>query len=577
TGLQSDLPSQNLTLQRAAFLTGKLKDASSGEQISRNNVTLLPPNFRISAAANPWVEGGFVLAESSVSGRPVRFDGTFLVGPLIPDISYDLKLHQEKWDLAFLAQGSQNYAPVTLSGITPEPGQTKDMGVIELFGGQSLKGVVRDAVSTTTVLGNIKVTAKPSQGTIDIEIQTYTDPEGKFTLWVSTYISPTFDITAAPRDGNTASSGKLYKEVTFEKARVSPNPMDIRLVELIGSVTGQVITQDGGALSYPFGDEKGFPAAAVFFQPKGVLPKNPLGDIEVQTDSGGTFEALGLSTGTYQLRAASLGYSVFNATVNITAPGDFYLYTGSDTLSNRLSGNIITLSRGAVVSGRILLPSGEAPSDSEIGGIAAADRTFTEFVLGTVETDPTAKTITGYTISGFKSGVNYDLVLLPPEGDEVTFPDEGQAVSFGAGETEKTIHLTYGRTAPTCSAVAKGIGNSQFQVKVDCSQPLRNKVASDDDLTLVLTKSSVTSTRQLLQSPDGTGQFLGSNKKLSQDRKQLTAIYRAADGEQVFSLKLDAFFPTVDPNTGDNFYLANDDGERGRIFAFITNFQSATT
>ncbi|MEK7745123.1 MAG: FlgD immunoglobulin-like domain containing protein, partial [Elusimicrobiota bacterium] len=61
------------------------------------------------------------------------------------------------------------------------------------------------------------------------------------------------------------------------------------------------------------------------------------------------------------------------------------------------------------------------------------------------------------------------------------------------------------------------------------------------------------------------------------DRKQLTAIYRAADGEQVFSLKLDAFFPTVDPNTGDNFYLANDDGERGRIFDFITNFQSATT
>lgn len=579
TGLQSDLPSQNITLQRAAFLTGKLKDASSGEQISRNNVSLLASNFRISAIANPWVEGGFVLAASSVSGRPVRFDGTFLVGPLIPDIPYDLKLFQEKWDLAFLAQGSRNYAPVTLSGITPELGQTKDLGVIELQGGQSLKGVVRAAVSTTTLLGNIKVTARPSQGTSDIEVQTYTDPEGKFTLWVSTYISPTFDIAAAPRDGNTASSGKIYKEAGFEKVKVSSNPMDIRLIELVGSVTGQVLTQDGGALSYPFGAQKGFPAAAVFLQPKGVIPKNPLGDIETQTDSGGTFEVLGLSTGTYVLRAASLGYSVFNATVNVVAQGSYYIHTGSDTPSNRLAGNILTLARGAVVSGRILLPSGEAPSDSEIGGVAAANRSFTEFVLGSVESDPTAKTITGYTISGFKAGVDYDLVLLPPEGDDVTFPSEGQGVNFGASETEKTIHLTYGRVAPVCQANAKGIGNNQFRVKIACSQPLRSKIASDDDLNLVLAKSSVTSSRMPLSGPDGTGQLLGGDKKLSQDRKQLTALYRAASGEQVFSLKLDAYFPTVDPNTGDNFFLAdaNDAGVKGLIFDFTTGFQSATT
>ncbi len=38
----------------------------------------------VAATANPWIEGGFVVAAASVSGRPVQADGYFRVGPLLP-------------------------------------------------------------------------------------------------------------------------------------------------------------------------------------------------------------------------------------------------------------------------------------------------------------------------------------------------------------------------------------------------------------------------------------------------------------------------------------------------------------
>lgn len=573
SGLSSSLAGQDMTLERSAYITGRLKEANSGVLIGANNAALLPPNFEINATANPWVEGGFVVAAASVSNRPILADDTFRVGPLIPGLYYDLRLQQTRWDLAFLAQGSQNYAPITLGGLNPQAGEVLDVGVLSLNQGQSLSGKITDA-ATGAGLGSIKVTAKPSYSDA-LEVQTYSDPQGAYTIWVSTFVSNQFDITAAPRDGNTASNGKVYKEATFKGVNVvTVSSVDFKLGQLIGSVTGQIATEDQGELSYPFGELKGFPAAAVFLQPRGVVPvNNPLGDLEEHTDESGLFEIPGLATGTYQLRAVSLGYIVFDATVTVSPVSSgvstFCIFVGTETNSCRQT---LTLKKGAVVTGRIDKPDPTSdtgfvsPNEDEVGSIAAANASFTKFVIGTVEVDPNARTINSYTISGFEVGEVYDLFILPKDGSEMSFPTEGNDVSFTAEEstTTKTINLTYTPTGAVCAATQKTLGNSQYQVKIDCTKPLRNQTAADNDLSLILTISTQTSKGAAIAS---TGQLLGGDKKISEDRRQITAIYRAGAGETQFSLKLAGYTANVDPTTGSEFPI-------NFIFDFFTGLDA---
>ncbi|OGR93069.1 MAG: hypothetical protein A2V88_04130 [Elusimicrobia bacterium RBG_16_66_12] len=566
-GLQSDLSDQDLVMQRAAYMVGKLRDAGAGELISSGNIGLLPSNFRVTATANPWVDGGFVVAVSSLSGRPLEFDSlgdvVFRVGPLPPDLSYDLKLGQTSWDPSSLLQGSRNYAPVSLGGLRVQPGEIKDVGVIDLNQGQAIGGTLRESTTYGVLLGNIQITAKPSFNGSDVQVKTYTDAQGRYTLWASTYISKQFDITAAPRGGNTASNGAVYGEVARRNVDlIAGATADFLLEPLPVSVTGQVVVADaaqGGALSYPFGDKKGFPAAAINLQLKGTVPMvNPLGDIEVATDEQDRFEAAGLRAGVYLLKASSLGYDVFKATVTVTASGS-RIYTGADVPVNGLPGNVLTLSRASMVTGRILKSDGSAPNDSEVGGIVAANFAQKEFVLGTVEFDPNAKTVNSYTLSGFKPGLSYDIVILPREkGDDVNFPPEGDGIAFRADESSvtKNVNLTYLPAAFDCVPTSKkALGNNQFQIRIDCTRPLRSQLDSDSDLDQVLTVSSVTSTGALLASPDGTGDLLGADKSLSGNRRRITAIYRAKTLEVGFSLRVRAFGNNVNPETGDNFFL----------------------
>ena len=577
SGLQSNLIGQSLLMKRAAFFTGKLKDANTGELINASNAGLLAPNFQISATANPWTLGGFAVAASSVAGRPIQADGTFRVGPLLPSVAYNVKLAQTSWDPAFLSRGSQNYAPVSIAGSALQPGEVRDLGVISLNQGQSLTGTVRQSTTTGALLGNIKITAQPSFAVSDLRVQTYTNPQGQYTLWVSSFISNQYDVTAAPRDGNVASNGSVYAQVVRRNVSLlATTTADFLLEPLLASVTGQVIVADaatGGRLSYPFGENKGFPAAAINLQPKGVIPtKNPLGDIEATTDQEGRFSILGLSTGTYLLKATSLGYAVFNATVTAST-STFVIYTGSNTAANYLANNTLTLSRGASVTGRILKSDGSAPNDGEVGGVAAANFSKGEFVIGTVDLDKTAKTVNSYTISGFKPDVAYSIVILPAvKGDDLISPPEGANITFTAAEstTTKNINLTYLTAAIDCNADAKALGNSQFQLKIDCTQDLRNQTAADKDLDQILSVSTKTSGGVALVSPNGTGQFLGSDKSLSNNRKQITAIYRAAAGETAFSVRLKASASAINAKTGANFAI-------DRIFDFYAGLDSNVT
>ncbi|MBI3552269.1 MAG: right-handed parallel beta-helix repeat-containing protein [Elusimicrobia bacterium] len=576
-GLQSNLVSQNVTMQRAAYITGRMQDANTGELITANNANYLAPNFSITATANPWVEGGFAQAASSVAARPVQADGTFLVGPLLPNITFDLKLAQLTWDPSFLANGSQNYAPVTIASLRPQPGQIMDVGVISLNQGQSLSGTVFASTTTGAKLGNILVTALPSFGDKSVVVQTYTNQNGKYTLWVSTFISNEYDVTAAPRGGNLASNGVIYGQVILRQVNLlATTTADFILNPLLVTVTGQIVVADaatGGALSFPFGAQKGFPAAAVFMQSTGtVQTENPLGDILENTDSQGFFTVPGLSTGTFSLKAVSLGYQVFNATVTAST-SSYVMYTGVNTPANYIPGNVITLQRGATVTGRIVKSDGSAPNSTEVSGVAAANFALGEYVIGSVDVDPVAKTVNAYTISGFKTGISYDLVILPADThDDTVFPPEGSGVSFSAQEssTTKSINLTFGASVMECVATSKGLGNSQFQIKVDCNEDLRNKVDGDSDLSKILTISAVTSAGVPLTGASGTGQLLGSDKKISANRREITAIYRAAVGEATFSLRLQATASAVDPKTGLNFTI-------DKVFDFFAGLPSQVT
>ena len=574
-GLQASLSSQDLTLQRAAYITGKIRDGATGALIGAGNAGLLAPTFQITATADPWTEGGYAVAASSIAGRPILGDGSFKVGPLIPDVAYDLKLAQTSWDPLFLARGSQNYTPVTVAGIQPQDGELHDVGVVTLDQGQSLTGVVR-ATATLQALGNIKVTAVPSFGDQSVVAQTFTDPNGRYSLWVSSFVSSQFDVTAAPRDGDAASNGVVYGEVTRRNVTLQTGTTaDFILSPLAGAVTGHVVVEDaaaGGDLSYPFGDLKGFPAAAVNLQPVGVVPVNdPLGDIEGRTDALGSFSIPGLSTGTYSLRVTSLGYSVYTATAAVTASG-FTIYTGSFTPTNFVAGDIV-LTRGATITGRIIKSDGSAPNTSEVGGIAAANFAAGEFVIGSVDVDKTAKTVNSYTISGFKPGIAYDLVILPADhSDDVSFPPEGRGVSFTLldSTTTKNINLTFTPTGIDCAPVSKALGNNQFQLKISCTKALRNTLPADNDLDTILTVSTYTSTGAPVVAPNGTGQFLGSDKSLSGDRRQLTAIYRAGASETQFSIRVRATAATVDPATGANFTV-------DKVFDFYTGLPTNVT
>lgn len=568
-GLQSNLTAQNVTMLRAAYLTGRLKDGGTGELINAANATLLAPNFAITATANPWTEGGFVTAASSISNRPIEGDGYFRVGPLVPDVSYDLRLAQATWDPNFLASGSQNYAPVTISGLKPTPGEIRDIGTIALGQGQSVTGIVR---STTTglALGNIKVTARPSFGGDEsLVVQSFTNQQGAYSLWVSTAVSNQFSLIAAPRDGNQASDGRYYGTVALSNVNLqTQTSANFLLTPLSVVVTGQVVVADaatGGALSYPFGDKRGFPAAAINLQPVGVVPSNPLGDIEATTGSGGLFSIPGLSTGLYNLHATSLGYAVYNATVSVIG-SSFSIFTGSNTPVAPL-----TLARGATATGRILKSDGTSPNSSEVVGVAAANFGAGEFVVGSVETDAVSKTVSAYTISGFKTGIAYNIVLLSgSNGKEVSFPTEGAGVVFAAAEstTTKTINLTYRPARLDCLGTAKALDASRtsFLVQVDCLKPLRQDTAADDDLTTILTVSTFTAAGAALTAPNGAGVL--NNPSNSTSRRLLTATYTLATNETRFSIRIRAFAAEIDPTTGDNFAI-------DKVFDFYAGLDSS--
>ncbi len=130
-------------------------------------------------------------------------------------------------------------------------------------------------------------------------------------------------------------------------------------------------------------------------------------------------------------------------------------------------------------------------------------------------------------------------------------------MTFSAAESEatKTLTLTYLRVAPECEADATetSVGNGQFRIKIECTEPLRS--TTKDTVDKVVAVSSCVVNGAVKLPPGNCGSILGgADTRIEGNRKQITLIYKMGnDSEESFTLALDAFMATKDGKTGDNF------------------------
>ncbi len=543
---------QNITLLQAGTIVGKMRDADSNTLLTSRNVTqFLPNNFGIFAKANPWVPGGWAQAQWSNTGPgPYISSATnqFAIYRVVPDTSYDVIFRGfTGLDAQAMARGQKAYAPVTKSGVRVAPGQIVDVGVIDLNQGVSLSGHITDTQGNS--LPNIRVQALPSlsqgEDRWEMSVEGYTDADGKYTLQGVDDSQRFYDVVAAPRfkggDVFAQLGGTKYGAETLEMVDVTDPAkrvdVDFQLTEANAVLTGKVQTVDGGPLSLPFGGEDGKGGggefaerrAAVFLHEEGAtLGDNPLGEIEEVTDALGNFRIDALKPGTYTMRIVSVGYVTAKKTLQISA--------GSN------SAGTITLEKGATVSGTITKPDGTNPGTDEVDMVVGVDEDFEEFVFGRVDSNSGTNLVTGYELTGFKTGVNYSIIIVTGDDDLLEAKSD---LTFSSASEEKTVNLVYRPAPPAVYAIQSRSGNT-FTLRFFSTQKLRNLTDTDNDLP------------QIIQLVEGNGTII--SRDLSPSRDLITVVYQAAANEKTFKIRL-AFTSIqvdLDSPTGDNFTFKQD-------------------
>ncbi len=532
---------QNITLVKAGVIVGKLRDADSGTLItSRNVAQLLPDNFSINADANPWVPGGYAWADWE-GPRPKISTSThqFSIPRVKPGTTYDVRIRQySDMSRQAIAQGQKSYAPVVVSGINVSPGQTVDVGTIDLYQGVTMSGNVTDSAGTP--LPNVMVVGFPAVGNggdrWDLQVEAFTDENGNYTLVGVDRNQRYFDVMASPRfSGGSifhelagkkyATSVKKMIDVTDEDARAG---IDFQLTEANAVLTGRVTTSDGGALQNPFGDgDFKQRSAMIFLHEEGTdYTDNPLGEIEEITDARGYFSIKALKPGSYVLRAISVGYATALKRLVITAGAN--------------SAGTVTIEKGATISGTITKPDGSNPSTNEMEFIVGVDQDFEEFVFGNVDADDSSQLITGYSLTGFKPGLNY-AVLMGTENDDII---EGKSdLTFTSSTETKTVNLIYRPSPPSVYVTATyDTSTNLYTLRFFTTQRLRNLTDADNDFT---------ATSTIMTLAEGNGTIV--SRSLSPSRDFLTATYRAPANEATFSIRIAFTSVTENPDTGANF------------------------
>jgi len=532
----------NLTLAKVARIIGKIsiqgKNADgtpASTLITTSNKTMLPENFSVTAAANPWVEGGYqeVTRESLAMGLGrivIDTNNQFTIDGLVAG-AYDVQFRQNTFGASVQGQGSINLASYTKGQVRVTEGQTMDIGTIELKQGLSLSGTVKD--ESNNPLPNIVVRAEPSNSREGNNFsETTTDSAGQFTL---TGLNPdlkTYTIRAAPRPypgDATPLSG--YGEVTRRAVDVTQTPaptLAFTLTLANASLSGSVTTSDGGALSYPEDKQQGYPAAAVYLKRQGVpsTGDDPLGEIREATNLNGTYSISNLVPGTYDIIVMSLNYKPSRFTQTLTA--------GSNSAA------AVSLQKGSVLTATLLKPDGTGVNTSDVRFAVAATADLGSIIFGQVTSDENTRSIRSIRFSGFETSKRYSILLFDDKGN-ITTPTEGRNLQFSSDTEDKTLTLTFQASAPNAFTQVKKVG-SAAEITFYFSRALRNSVPADDVASGLI---SVTS---------GNGTLSGA--AISGDRRSFVVTYTPATGEQTATLAFASNTADINPATGSAFPIA---------------------
>jgi hypothetical protein len=533
-----DVTNVNITLANASRIVGQLAiqgtDASGNPAltlITNGNQNLLPDNFNIYAQANPWVPSGFVQANRQTTGPKIDIDANsqFTINGLIAG-TYDVSFQQNSFGTSVLGQGSLNIASYTRGAVVVPAGQTLDLGTITLQPGIAISGIITDTVGTP--LANIRVRAQPSNSQHGSNGQeTFTDATGKYTFSGLNPSVKTYDFVAAPRPSPQDTVQPVpfgqVKRLAVDVTTLPPPTLNFTLPSATAGFTGTIATSDNGPLSFPDGDQAGYPAAAIFVNLQGTnMADNPLGD-ENASNLSGSFTISNYPAGIYDLTIESLGYRP----VKITGV----------TLTNALKNlGTITLQKGPALQTTLTKPDGSAVNTTDVHQAVAVTPDLSSIIFGQINSDAQTNNILSIKFAGFELSPKTYNVLLFDTHDNIIVPVEGKSLTFAANSDSVVKALTFQPTAPIALPHIDKSGTDVI-VTFYLSRPLRNGPA-DQDPTSWISRSS------------GSGSL--SNISLSGDRRQFTVTYTPAAGEQNATLLFSAHTVDIDPSTGVEYVLS---------------------
>jgi hypothetical protein len=262
----------------------------------------------------------------------------------------------------------------------------------------------------------------------------------------------------------------------------------------------------------------------VFLHQEGVFTgENPLGEIEAVTDAQGNFRIDALKPGSYVFRAVSVGY--------VTARTNLVVSAGENAAGT------VTLVKGATVSGSITKPDGSSPTRDEVRMVVGVDRNFTEFVFGRVDSNADTDLVTGYSLTGFKPGLAYSIVILTGSDDIL---EAKSNLTFASAGEQRTVNLSF-RPSPPAVFVTQERTGGRVTARFLSSHKLRNLTDDDNDLSKIVTRAA------------GAGVLVSA--EISPSRDTVTVVYDLPANESSFKLRLAFASVHTDPESasGDNF------------------------